>query len=29
MEASGVYTEPVYCALAEQDFTRVAVINPA
>ena len=29
MEASGVYTEPVYCALAEQDFTEVAVINPA
>jgi transposase len=29
MEASGVYTEPVYYALAEQDFTRVAVINPA
>ena len=29
MEASGVYTEPVYYALAEQDFTGVAVINPA
>ena len=29
MEASGVYTEPVYYALAEQDFTQVAVINPA
>ena len=29
MEASGVYTEPVYYALAEQDFTAVAVINPA
>jgi len=29
MEASGVYTEPVYYALAEQDFTTVAVINPA
>src|SRR5256884_1064207 len=29
MEASGVYTEPVYYALAEQDFTEVAVINPA
>src|SRR4030095_7828196 len=28
-EASGVYTEPVYYALAEQDFTEVAVINPA
>src|SRR6201981_1917858 len=29
MEASGVYTEAVYYALAEQDFTEVAVINPA
>jgi transposase len=29
MEASGIYTEPVYHALAEQDFTEVAVINPA
>jgi transposase len=29
MEASGVYTEPVYHALCEQDFTQVAVINPA
>jgi transposase len=29
MEASGVYTEPVYYALAELDFTEVAVINPA
>src|SRR5947207_8609228 len=29
MEASGVYTEPVYYALAEQDFDQVAVINPA
>src|SRR5258706_1677596 len=29
MEASGIYTEPVYYALAEQDFTEVAVINPA
>ena len=29
MEASGVYTEPVYCALAERDFDEVAVINPA
>ena len=29
MEASGVYTEPVYYALAEQDFTGIAVINPA
>jgi len=29
MEASGVYTEPVYYALAEQDFEEVAVINPA
>src|SRR6201993_913133 len=29
MEASGVYTEPVYYALCEQDFTEDAVINPA
>jgi transposase len=29
MEASGVYTEPVYYALCEQDFERVEVINPA
>ena len=29
MEASGVYTEPVYCALAGLDFTEVMVINPA
>jgi transposase len=29
MEASGVYTEPVYHALCERDFTQVAVINPA
>ena len=29
MEASGVCTEPVYYALAERDFTEVAVINPA
>ena len=29
MEASGIYTEPVYYALAEQDFTEIAVINPA
>ena len=29
MEASGVYTEPVYYALARQDFEQVAVINPA
>jgi transposase len=29
MEASRVYTEPVYYALAGQDFTEVAVINPA
>lgn len=28
MEASGVYTEPVYHALCEQDFTEVLVINP-
>jgi len=29
MEASGVYTEPVYYALAEQDFTEAAVTGPA
>ena len=29
MEASGVYTEPVYYALREEDFTEVLVINPA
>jgi transposase len=29
MEASGIYTDPVYYALAGQDFTEVAVINPA
>src|SRR5947199_7408430 len=29
MEASGVYTEPVYYALCEQAFTEVLVINPA
>jgi transposase len=29
MEASGVYTEPVYYALAERGFEQVAVINPA
>src|SRR5205814_295618 len=29
MEASGVYTDPVYYALAEQDFEQVAVVNPA
>src|SRR5690348_6559140 len=29
MEASGVYTEPVYYALGEQDFTEVAVTGPA
>ncbi len=29
MEASGVYTEPVYYALAELDFTEVIVVNPA
>jgi transposase len=28
MEASGVYAEPVYHALCEQDFTEVLVINP-
>ena len=29
MEASGVYTEPVYYALMEQGFEQVAVIGPA
>jgi transposase len=29
MEASGVYTDPVYYAVAGQDFTEVAVVNPA
>src|SRR5713101_166552 len=29
MEASGVCTEPVYYALAEEDFEEIAVINPA
>jgi transposase len=29
MEASGVYTDPVYYALCEQDFEEVLVINPA
>jgi len=29
MEASGIYTEPVYHALAGLGFTEVAVINPA
>jgi transposase len=29
MEASGVYTEPVYYALCEQEFTEVAAINAA
>jgi transposase len=29
MEASGVYTDPVYYALCELDFTEVLVINPA
>jgi len=29
MEASGIYTDPVYYALAGQDFEQVAVINPA
>ncbi|HEU5391514.1 MAG TPA: IS110 family transposase [Streptosporangiaceae bacterium] len=29
MEASGVYTDPVYYAMCEQDFTEVAVVNPA
>jgi transposase len=29
MEASGIYTDPVYYAMCEQDFTEVAVVNPA
>ena len=29
MEASGVYTDPVYYALRELDFAEVMVINPA
>ena len=29
MEASGVYTEPVYYALCEEDFDEVLVVNPA
>ena len=29
MEASGVYTDPVYYALREEDFTEVLVVNPA
>src|ERR1700757_4035260 len=29
MEARGVYPEPVYYALCEQDFTEVIVVNPA
>ncbi len=29
LEASGIFTDPVYYALCEQDFTEVAVINPA
>ena len=29
MEASGVSTEPVYYALAEEDFTEMLVVNPA
>ena len=29
MEASGVYTDPVYYALRELDFTEVMVINPS
>jgi transposase len=29
MEASGIYTEPVYYALGEEDFTEVLVVNPA
>ena len=28
MEASGVYTDPVYYALAEEDFTEVLVVSP-
>src|SRR5712692_3366734 len=29
MEASGVYTEPVYHALCEQEFNEVIVVNSA
>jgi hypothetical protein len=29
MEARGIYTDPVYYALCEQDFDEVAVVNPA
>jgi len=29
MEASGIYTDPVYYALLEEDFTEVLVVNPA
>ena len=29
MEASGVYTDPVYYALAELDFEEVMVISPS
>jgi transposase len=29
MEASGIYTEPVYYALAGEGFEQIAVINPA
>ena len=29
MEASGIYTEPVYYALTELDFQEVMVVNPA
>ena len=29
MEASGIYTEPVYYALCEEDFAEVLVVNPA
>ena len=29
MEASGIYTDPVYYALCEQDFEQVAVNGPA
>jgi len=29
MEASGIYTEPVYYALCEEGFAEVLVVNPA
>ena len=29
MESSGIYTDPVYYALCEEDFTEVLVVNPA